>query len=656
MSQHAVLTLSSLVLICAACSEPSDAGPQGPEPTVWIGLTDDIGAGAEVSWSYEAWYAHTARPDKIWGYDTHATGGFHGGSDQLFDRDAYGSDVLGDGTVGSNELFARTGVMLDAAFSQARDLGVRTAVGTELPLGLEPKGPEVGQAWVRGMPMELQQRLQERGEDPAAPEVVKAVYRGMFERIMQTHPLDYYWLWTYEGWSSYGVNQRQIDAILADFVLANEAAEQVEAPFELVLAGWNVGSADDPAEFDDALPPQIPFVGLWDQAAGFEELQADRIKWPGTWLEEDWGLSQPQLELRRLHADVKAAVNKSCHGIIAKHWRTRILGPNLHGLKDLTWAYGSTAGEPSLAIETGRADWIEAAYLDWSTRQFGAEAGPAVAAILAELDNAGEDGAGSLPRPLGWEEGAPAAIVVPEDEGGSWAQVQDDYVFVAELEALRDSVQGAGNLERFDYWLASFQALRVMGEYSYLRWSFEEDIHEERFSSALETRIAMARMWEELMGLHARRATNASDLGEIAGLEMVTWHQVMEDMWDSELARGLGGEVPEEAYPSQAYTGPARVVVTPARTLGYSGELLSIDALALGDVQAVALHLRPMGSGEYEAVELDHVARGVWTTTIGPLEEDVEYWVEAQLSDGAAVFPAAAPEITHTVVVLPDLG
>ena len=275
--------------------------------------------------------------------------------------------------------------------------------------------------------------------------------------------------------------------------------------------------------------------------------------------------------------------------------------------------------------------------------------------MLAGLDKAGEDGAGSLPRPLGWEEGAPAAIIVPED-GGSWAKAQEDYAFVAELEALRDSVQGAGNLERFDYWLASFQALRVMGEYSFLRWSFEEDMHEERFSSALETRTAMARLWEELMGLHAQRATNASDLGEIAGLEMVTWHQAMENMWDRELDQGLSGGIPDEAYPSQDYTGPARVVVTPARTLAHAGEALTIEALVLGDVQDVALHLRPMGSGEFSTVALDHVARGVWTTTIGPLDQDIEYWVEAEVGAGSAVFPAAAPAITHTVVVLPELG
>ena len=72
--------------------------------------------------------------------------------------------------------------------------------------------------------------------------MVRSVYEGTFRRIMQTHHLDYFWLWTWEVWSWHGVSERQIRAIEDDIVLAYEAAARVEAPFQLAL-----GSLRQPA-------------------------------------------------------------------------------------------------------------------------------------------------------------------------------------------------------------------------------------------------------------------------------------------------------------------------------------------------------------------------------------------------------------------------
>ena len=184
-------------------SEPyEDGAPQGPEPTVWVGLEEDIGEGAEVKWAYPAYYAHTARPELIWDFRTRDTEDFHAGASQLFDRNAYGSDTMGEvmptDVASSAAVFERTGMMFATAFAHAKSMGIKTALGTELPLGLEPSGPEVGVDWVRGMPPLLQERLEERGLDPGNPDVVRSVYEGTFRRIMQTHHLDYFWMWTWE--------------------------------------------------------------------------------------------------------------------------------------------------------------------------------------------------------------------------------------------------------------------------------------------------------------------------------------------------------------------------------------------------------------------------------------------------------------------------
>jgi hypothetical protein len=458
----------------------------------------------------------------------------------------------------------------------------------------------------------------------------------------------------------HGVSRDQIDAITGDMRLAFEAAEEVDAPFRIAVGGWIVGTADAPAEFDEVLPSGVPFFSLWDEADGMEEIRADRVRYPATWLEEDWGLAQPQLELRRLHADVSAALTKSCDGITAKHWRTRILNASLAALQDLTWVRGTTSGgfgPPS--VEMDRDEWIEARYLDWASRQFGEEAAPEIAAIFARLDRAGEDGANSIPRPLGWDtddedssNSSPVAIM-PADNGRSWEEAQDDYAFVGELETLRDDVVGPGNRERYDYWLASFQVLRLMGEYSYELTAFESAMEEDDWEEALETRRRMARLWERIMSLQARKATNSSDLGEIVHLDTLNWGQLMERRWDVPLQEGLGRSLPEDANPSREYSGPARVVVTPARNVADRGESLTIEALVLGDPSRVTLTHRPMGRGDEETLEMSHVARGVWTTTLGPLTEDIEYRVEAETPSGTVVWPATAPEIPHTVVVMP---
>ena len=636
--------------------EYEDGAPQGPEPTVWIGLAEDIGEGAKVSWSYPAYYAHTARPDLIWDFRVRDTEAFHGGASQLFDRNAYGSDVMGEvmptDVESSNAVFERTGWMFNTAFGHAHRLGIKTALGTELPLGLEPRGPEVGVDWVRGMPPALQRRLEDMGLDPRDPDVVRSVYEGTFRRIMQTHHLDYFWLWTWEVWSWNGVSQRQIEAVKNDIALAYDAAARVEAPFQLALGGWIVGAADEPAVFDRLLPPDVPFFGLWDEAMGFEHLQDDRVKWPGTWLEEDWGLAQPQLVLRRLHADVSAALAKDCDGIIAKHWRTRILGANVHGYKDLTWSYGTTAGEvDEWAIDEDRDAWIAATYLDWATRQFGAEAGPMVADILASIDQSGEGGL--LPTPLGF---GPAEIQSFQDDDnapGTWAEASEDYAFIEDLEAIETLVVGAGNRERYAYWLTSFQVLRLMGEYSYERATFEEAMEEDEYETALDSRRRLARLWEQLMGLEAQKATNSSDLGEIVNLEVLNWYELVEIENGEALEQGLGRALPDDAHPSRDYTGPARVVVTPARTVGYAGESLVIEALVLGDASEVVLYHRTMGLGDFEAVAMEHQARGVWSTTLPTLTDDLEYYVEAMTDQGMVNWPAAAPQINHTVVVLP---
>ena len=91
---------------------------------------------------------------------------------------------------------------------------------------------------------------------------VREVYEGTFRRIMASHPLDYYWLWTPEGWTWEGNKPEQYSNTVADIRLAIEALKNVNAPFQLATSGWVLGPAHDRAAFDNDLPKDIPMSAI----------------------------------------------------------------------------------------------------------------------------------------------------------------------------------------------------------------------------------------------------------------------------------------------------------------------------------------------------------------------------------------------------------
>ena len=86
---------------------------------------------------------------------------------------------------------------------------------------------------------------------------------------------------------------------------------------------------------------------------------------------------------------------------------------------------------------------------------------------------------------------------------------------------MRNNIEGVGNLERFDYWLKSFQAFRFMGEFGCLRHDFERAMIDGDYQQALVYRTEMAQLFERLITLQVEKVTNVSDLGEIINLEIL---------------------------------------------------------------------------------------------------------------------------------------
>jgi hypothetical protein len=526
----------------------------------------------------------------------------------------------------NNAVFNKTGQMFKRSFGFAKDIGVKTALGTELPMGLEPQGPEVESSWVRVMPPELQAKLGITGpSDPTLPAKVKEVYKGIFDRIMKTHHLDYFWLWSWEVWGMHGVNDAQRNAFKNDITLALEAANELNVPFKLGHAGWMLGDGDNHRLFDDIFPKECPFYGLWDCAFGFETFTPGdaRVKWAATWLEEDWGLVQPQLEMYRVYADVKAAITKNCQGLIAKGWRTRTVSATTHSMKDLLWCYGPTGSPVDKAFPSNINTWIDATYLDWATRWFGPEAAPNIANILDTLDKSTNPRL--LPFVSTWDSHNEGVNASP---GAINAQIYkpSSFSFVSDLEALRPQVVGAGNLERFDHWLKMFQSYRKKAEYGGAREGGDGN------------RSTMATLFNEFITLDIERMVDVADVGEIMKHNVLNWHQLVQLDW------GPGVD------PSKTYTGSSFIKVMPIRTQVEENEALTLNIIAMG-VGTPTLKYRELGGSTWTRITASNVGRSVYLATIPAQTQDFEYYLES----GSAVFPVTANSkspIYQTVVVM----
>jgi hypothetical protein len=306
-------------------------GRPNAEPTVWIGPPGEIGDGAEVKAAYASSWFTTLRGN--WGYEAKPTGDYAHGASWLFPGGGYGSDVMEDlapepwNEEDSRLLFARAAEMLRDAFTFARRLGTKTCAGTETPLVV---------------PTAVRDRLSKAGRKVDDLETTQLLYEGMFRRIAQSYPLDYFWLWTPEGWTWEGVRDEEVRATLADLRRAIAAAAAVEAPFTLATCGWVLGPPQDRTLFDRELPKDVVLscisrtVGHSPVERGFAAVKG-RPAWAIPWLEDDPSLTSPQLWVGRMRRDAGDARRYGATGLIGIHWRTRVLAPNVQALAQAAW-------------------------------------------------------------------------------------------------------------------------------------------------------------------------------------------------------------------------------------------------------------------------------------------------------------------------------
>jgi hypothetical protein len=307
-------------------------GNVGPEPLVWIGQPRDLNPDGTVKTAYPARWANTADPNG-WNYAAMKTSEFCGGAAELFEEDDYGPDVQRGFMPRSRtpeesvELFNRTGRQMGVVFAAAKRLGIQTCIGTETPLTI---------------PGQVRERLRQEGKDPADPQVVKELYTGMFQRIAATCPVDYYWLWTPEGWTWSGNTPAQFEVVKADIGAALAALKDLGNPFNLATSGWVLGPQHDRAALEKFLPAKVPMscinrkVGHDGVEPAFANLTG-RPKWAIPWMENDPNMVGPQPWVARMRYDAVDARRFGCNGLLGIHWRTRALAPNIAALAAASW-------------------------------------------------------------------------------------------------------------------------------------------------------------------------------------------------------------------------------------------------------------------------------------------------------------------------------
>ena len=527
--------------------------------------------------------------------------------------------------------------MLNEVFTDARELGIKTAVGTESPLDI---------------PDAILTQLKAKGLNPDDPATIQKLYEGMFLRIKRTYPVDYYWIWGHEG---------EIDEnrFIANIESAHAAIKTVDAPFSLGLCGWGWTTAHFPS-FDKALPKDVFFssishnLGNTPVSPNFGKLDG-RMKFAIPWAEDDGNLTAFQLLAGRMRRDAVDAHSYGCDGLFCLHWHTRVINPNVSALAQAGWAigdWGRFSDADTLPRNLSSSDF----YFNWAVAQFGPEVAKEAAAIFTKMD-------GNFPRPSTWIRG-PGEIKINKEP---WSQVKNQYAFTEKMEALRSRVNGKGNLSRFDWWNNEFQFMKYMAELGCTRGELDSlmarlekikdpsEIRNTAINEVLPIRLKMTKLLEKMYDHMLATLNNSSELGTIANIELQSLLRCkLLTAWDEALEKMMGVALPATSKTVKEYNGGPLLVNLTVRTAQKSGEALQLRIIALDKkpVKSVMIKVRSLGGGKWKTIEAKLLARAVWNATLPAATDDFEYQIVSETSTGTKMtWPVTAPETNQTVVI-----
>jgi len=293
-------------------------------------------------------------------------------------------------------------------------------------------------------------------------------------------------------------------------------------------------------------------------------------------------------------------------------------------------------------------------YEDWASHEFGPEIGAAAAAIFQRMD-------GALPKPCTWVDG-PGGI---QPDQRPWEQVKKEYAFVDDFGALGPAVRGAGNRERYGYWLNTFVYLRTVGEVNCAWGEYNraiEKVKKEKDGAAqkelarrlaLPVRLKLIGLVREVFDHLLATVSTTGELGTIANWNQHNLPGLLTKPGE-ELAKLLGEPLPAEAQPARQYHGPTRLIVPTVRASLGVDEALNLKVIILSEAPPHAANLcwRTLGERRFRKIPLKLVERGVYIVGLpAGGKDDLEYYIQVEPASGGRVyFPATAPKCNQTVV------
>ena len=672
---------------------PSNSDIEGPEPHVWIGHKDDVNSDGTIkdSGAYTSYWASTYRPSvNSWSNSLIQTNDFTAGADKIFPYNEMASDAIGFNlpiTASQKAaVFNNVGQLFKNSFTHAKNLGIKTAIGNESPLAFEPGSSQhlITSDWISRTPQFVQDRMSNfYGFTPptsrgANNEIyAKALYEGMFTRIMRTHPLDYFWIWTYETWSYLGhiPSFEQKEAVADDYKYAHEVMTQMNTPFKLATFGWKVGSSGgngDELEFHDDLPIDVPFGTLWDDAQGmWAILPTGRPGWSSCWYEEDWGLMQPQLRNMSIWSEVgNGLLDGGVQALIAKHWRINSVAPMSAAHAQLAWDNRVLVSQSMPTINDGVikyptfnyfdtplnnqptefVDWITTYYQDWARANFGPEKSIEIGNLLAMADRLGEPKPtslglqGSIPQSSGF---LPSALKELDDN--SFPTSISDPLFINAIDfynefcSYKDMIVGIGNKDRYMYWYHFFK-----GQIEFCKMAIYKKLYEESNMTDTIMKNNLLNSWTQLISHELQRVRNISEIGIITQLHQSTF----KEQFRVEL--GINDVV------STTFIGENSVRAMPEVSQLYSNENFEQKVLFIGNgnVSNPKMHYREIGSSNsFTSISLSTINNSEYVNKASLLNPgyDFEYYITGDMDGQTVTYPVTggngSNNINKTVII-----